>query len=167
MVCYQITEIKNFMKLLLATEVFDDFLLSEAVVQTMASFSIDGHRNLDYYTQAEQEESGFSEGGCIRYGEVRKLLFEVIRGKKTPVAFQMVFLLPPERFPALLEQADTGIREADIGSLSFTLRFKEGGLTLMTGVALRIFTMDRTLEEEWDRFVTDFLAKHKIHVDIM
>lgn len=46
MVAYQILEVGNFMSLLLSSESFDLFSVSQVTVRTMADFFVDGKRNV-------------------------------------------------------------------------------------------------------------------------
>ena len=47
---YQIKEVKNFMGRLLGSDVFDSFLMAEAVVTTYNRFAIDGHIEKAFFT---------------------------------------------------------------------------------------------------------------------
>ena len=55
MIALELTDIKDFMNKLLRTEVFDHFLLQEAVITSGASYVIDGHITKGYYTDEEVE----------------------------------------------------------------------------------------------------------------
>ena len=48
MIALKITEVKNFMNQFLCQEVFDHFLLQEAVIQTNALYHIDGTVPVSY-----------------------------------------------------------------------------------------------------------------------
>lgn len=56
MIALKITEVKNFMNQFLCQEVFDHFLLQEAVIQTNALYHIDGTVQKEFYTNEEMEE---------------------------------------------------------------------------------------------------------------
>ena len=42
------------------------------------------------------------------------------------------------------------------------IRFQKQQLTLTTGISYRIFSVDKTLDNEWDRLVKQFLKQHEI-----
>ncbi|MCR5641244.1 MAG: DUF5721 family protein [Lachnospiraceae bacterium] len=142
---FRITDVKGFMAQLLTKEMFDHFLLVEATIHNRISYVIDGHKRGE-------------EQACIPYGEVRPLCFDMIKGKQTPEFFQFVLQLPPNLKDNLIEDSDVVLQSADVLSLSMNIRFQNNELTLMTGTSLRIFTVDRSLEKQWDQWVRHFLV---------
>ena len=99
---YQIQDLKDFMKKLLLTETFDAFLLSEASVTTYAAFHLDGSIHPDYFSTDEAETLTTEQCGYVLWKRVRPLFFELMKGKNTPLSFQIVFRLAPvqRRIPA-------------------------------------------------------------------
>ena len=133
------------MAALLTKETFDRFLLVEATIHNRIAYVIDGH-------MAGEERS------CIPYSEVRSLCFDMIKGKQTPEYFQFVLQLAPEEKDNLIENSDVVLQSADVVSLSMNIRYQNNELTVMTGTSLRIFTVDRSLDEVWDHWVRQFLV---------
>ena len=95
MIALQITELKPFMARLLGSNTFDDFLLQEATLQMGISYVIDGHINEAFYQTDEETATVSDRPPFISYGEVRNTLFELIKGKRTPLGFQVVLQLSP------------------------------------------------------------------------
>ena len=56
MIALKIAEVKDFMNKLLCQDVFDHFLIQEAVITTNVSCHIDGTLQKDFYTLEELEE---------------------------------------------------------------------------------------------------------------
>ena len=54
MIALSLVDIKDFMNKLLCTDLFDHFLLSEATINTFASYTIDGHLNPDFYSPEDE-----------------------------------------------------------------------------------------------------------------
>lgn len=50
MISIELTDTKDFMNKLLRTEIFDNFLLQEAVITKAASYVIDGHLKKGFYS---------------------------------------------------------------------------------------------------------------------
>ena len=142
---FRITDVKGFMATLLTKESFDDFLLVEATIHNRIAYVIDGHMAGD-------------EKPCVPYAEVRSLIFDMIKGKQTPEYFQFVLQLSPEAKDNLIENSDVVLQSADVVSLSMNIRYQNNELTVMTGTSLRIFTVDRSLDEVWDHWVRQFLV---------
>lgn len=53
MISIELTDTKDFMNKLLRTEIFDNFLLQEAVITKAASYVIDGHLQKGFYSSTE------------------------------------------------------------------------------------------------------------------
>ena len=56
MISIELTDTKDFMNKLLRTEIFDNFLLQEAVITKAASYVIDGHLQKGFYSSTELED---------------------------------------------------------------------------------------------------------------
>lgn len=152
---FQITDVKKFMSAMLLHDTFDGFTLSEATVKTAVSFVIDGKINPDFY----DNESSLPEEPFVQYGQVRGFFYEIIKGKRTPVYFKFVFHAPGELIEKLLSESDTGFTPKDINSLTLTATFKDGALTVLTGTNLATFSLDKTIDQAWDRYVAGFLEQ--------
>ncbi len=134
----KVIDVKQCMKLMLSTEAFDAWELSEAKIIHHVSYVVDGH---------------LEEGGCVPYQQVRPICFDMIKGKVTPKQFRFTFLLPKDRYADFLNHADLAEDEMSIASLSVNLVFTEGELFLTTGVARVGFTLDKSVERAWDAYV--------------
>ena len=49
-----------------------------------------------------------------------------------------------------------------VQGLYLNVQYENHGLTCITGVSLNVFSMDRTLEREWDQAVREFLKKNGV-----
>jgi hypothetical protein len=155
LVSLAITDVKGCMARMLGATAFDDFTLSEATIMTRVSYVIDGH--------LRKEEEVVEEGEPFtRYGQVRALCFDMIKGKKAPEYFKFVFHLPQDKIKELVASSDATVSVDDVVTLSFTIRYQEDHLTLLTGNSLRIFTQDQSLHHAWDSYVEQFLEKNGI-----
>lgn len=90
MIALKLTNTKDFMSHLLLTDTFDNFSFIEGEVVTFNTFTIDG------YIQKEFFESEEKLPGVFLMEEYPGVLFSLIRGKRTPLSFKMVFSLSPE-----------------------------------------------------------------------
>ncbi len=55
-----------------------------------------------------------------------------------------------------------GISSEQIQGLYLNIRYEDGALYCVTGTSLHLFTMDKTLENEWDKAVAKFMRSHEI-----
>ena len=160
MVALKIEDIKGFTKKLFIGDVFDIFLLREATIVTFNTFSIDGHIRQGYYTEQELEENKIEEFSAWK--AIRPICFTLIKGKKLPGSFQITLQLPPDAVERFLTGAGLDYRTDQVGGLYLNIRYEEGILHCVTGTSLKIFTLDKQLEIEWDEAVKRFLKKNLI-----
>ncbi len=163
MVAFQIKEVKKFMAKLLGQNDFDEFQLSEAEVQVAAGYKINGHRNRNFYSDEEWEV--FEEPELLRWEEVRPMVFQMIRGSKTPTALSVVLRQTRARTAHLLQESGAALRMEDVTGLYLNLKFAEGSLMIVTGTGLATFLPDKQLEHAWDAWVKEFLKKQEIEFD--
>lgn len=162
MIALNLPEIKFFMNQLLCCETFDSFLLQEAVLQKDITWSFDGKINADFYSEEELEEQFLTGFSFLPFGKTRSICFDMVKGKRAPSYFKFVFLLSPDNMKRTLQTINSSFTENDIGAMFINLKFQNGQLLLTTGVSYRIFSVDKTVEHEWDRLVKMFLKNHEI-----
>ncbi|MBR4719081.1 MAG: hypothetical protein IKP31_02435 [Lachnospiraceae bacterium] len=147
---------------------FDQFLLYEAVIAMGNTYTIDGHINKAFYSADEIEilrqqasDNGriFSEE-MIRWEAAKNFCFEFIKGKKAPLSFKVTLCLAPENINRFLAGMDTHINCEQINSLNVNIRFDGSTLTCTTAVSLKIFSMDKSFENSWDKMFERFLNAH-------
>lgn len=160
MISLKIPEIKIFMAKLLTQDVFDAFLLKEMELHTFTSFTITGQFHEEFFTQEELEERG--DKRYVLWNDVRAVVFSMIKGNKTPLTLKIVFQLPKEQTEVVVERLAGRMRLEDIGGLYMNVRFEKGELHIITGTAIKTFTLDKTLEQEWDKEVKNILQKQGI-----
>lgn len=160
MIALQITEIKVFMGTLLRKTTFDDFLLQEATLQTAIGYVIDGHINKDFF-----EEQEYPEGApdFITYGEVRPTLFELIKGKRTPLGLQLVLQLSPERSSILFPN---GLPFA-IKCFVLNIRYDGSKVIITSGINYASFSLDKTPELIWDEALMNILTQAGISYETL
>ena len=71
MISIELTDTKDFMNKLLRTEIFDNFLLQEAVITKAASYVIDGHLQKGFYSSTELEENGIAGYSILPFRMLR------------------------------------------------------------------------------------------------
>ena len=144
MISIELTDTKDFMNKLLRTEIFDNFLLQEAVITKAASYVIAGY-------------------SILPFRMLRTNCFDLIKGRQTPSSFKFVFLLSPENMEHTLSSLHSAFTVSDISGFFFFFRYQNKLLTLTTGISYNIFSVDKTLDSEWDKLVMKFLANNDIN----
>ncbi len=160
MVMFTIAEVKQFMAKLLTQNTFDDFILREMELSTFMNYSVNGKLNETYFTEEELKERG-----PVRYAlwsEVRNTAYSMIKGNKTPLSMKIVFQLPESRTELLIGQSGGRIKPEEVGGLYLNVRFENNELHIITGTAIKTFTLDKTLEQEWDKEVARILKEQGV-----
>ena len=133
MKAFKITETGNFMTKLLSGRTFDSFLLEEASLSMQVTWILDGKINRNFYTKEEWEDKTDHPFPLISWSEVRGHMRELIRGKKAPAC-----------------------------AMVLNIRYDGKEVTLVTGIALKSFTLDRNADRIWDEAMGRFLASCEI-----
>lgn len=166
MISLKILDLKDFMSKLLISDIFNKFLLSEATITTGNTFTIDGHLNKDFYTSDELEEYNLIDQNISTWETLKPFCFEIIKGKKTPLNFKIVFLLSSSNVSKLLEQSGISLTLGDINGLFLNIKYSNNVLHCITGTSLKLFTLDKMLENEWDLMIQKFFKTHEIPFEI-
>lgn len=165
MIALKITNVKQFMGKLLASEAFDSFLTEEASISTYNTFLIDGHQNKDFYTNEEWEDKEIRPYDFTEWKQIRSICYSLIKGKKTPSAFKFILHLIPDYVPSILKSEDTAVTPQQIKALVLTIKYDGTTLTLITGTAFHTFIMDKSVDALWDNAIKKFLDKREINYE--
>lgn len=162
MIAITIKNPKNFMNQLLLSDTFDRFQVSEVQITTFATFSIDGKLHHNFYGPEDSKERKENGQTQILWGNIRNYCFSLIKGKRTPLSFKIILMLPKDETETLLTENNTGITSDDIYGLYLNCQFNGETLTLTTGTSLRIFTLEKSLEHAWDQKLQTLLNQQAI-----
>ena len=135
MLALSISDVRDFMVKLLKEDVFDDFQLRNAVVNTFARFEI----------------YGAGDERCAMWSELRPHVFGIIKGGKPPKSIKII----------LGKQVDAAISD-DATSKFVNIHFEDGKINLTTGISKKGFSLDKSDEEQWDAQTIQFLDDNKI-----
>lgn len=148
----EIKDIRRFMSNLLVKNVYDKLLVSEITLTTGNTYTMNGQINAAFYT--EDELSLLPSTKYATWEVFKPTCFSLIKGSKTPDFFKIIFLLPQDMVADLLEKNDLEFNINDIKALFINIKYQEGKLTCITGTSLSFFTLDKSLENAFDKFVS-------------
>lgn len=160
MIAFRIEDRKKFTSELFIGQLFDRFWVKEAVFVTFSTFSIDGRTRKGYYT-AEELEDGRA-GEYADWAALKPFCYSLIRGKRLPERFQIVFQLPSEQTEKFLTAGGMARTQEQTPGLYLNVRYGQGNIDCVTGTAAGVFTMDKSLERAWDQAVADYFRKKEI-----
>lgn len=154
MVQLLIEDIKKLTDLLFVQEIFDRFLMREAHFVTGVTVDLDGQLNQDFFDT--DELSALPDQTTATWGSMKKLCFQIIKGKKLPKRFQIVLKLAEADIPAWIAKNGLNLASETVKGLFITFRYENQKLTCTSGTALSVFTMDKSLDQAWDQQVVKF-----------
>lgn len=160
MIAIQVQDVKVFMSNLLIHNMFDEFLMSEMDLSMAQTFHIDGSLNMGWFSTDELESL---EGRKLaKWLEVKPIAYHIIKGQKTPNSFKIVFQLNQTQLTKLVSNSGASLTDGDVNGLFMNVKYEKGVLTIITGSSLKVFTMDKSLDNFWDDTVKQFLRKYQI-----
>lgn len=160
MLALQIQDVKTFMSGLLVHTMFDRFLLYEMDITMANSFHMNGLINREWYSTDELEQ--MNDRTYAKWTEMKPIAYELIKGKKTPTAFKIIFMLDEDDLIQLARSCGEQYNHETIQSMLFNVKYEKNVLTIITGTSMKTFTLDKTLEQQWDQTMINFLRKQKI-----
>lgn len=167
MIALQVQDIKSFMsKLLIGTD-FDAFWLSEATVTTSITYTLDGLLHPDFFDTQEAELLQAEGREYTLWKDIKPFCFSIMKGKKTPLHFKIVFMLSKKNTEKLLLGNRVPLSIDDIFGLFVNFQYDGTHLTCTTGSSVKTFTLDKTLDHVWDELVQKFFRQQQIPYEIL
>ncbi len=153
-----VEELKSFMALLLRGELFDSWEVTEAKVETFFELSVNGRLKKDFFEEPETVNRDFA-----KWGEIKEIFFQAIKGKRLPGMLRIVLAADREWTEQILRECGKEKEEAG-ASLYLNIRYSSTGCQLVSGVSHVGFTMDKSLDSAWDAALQNFLKQNGIIV---
>lgn len=157
MLALRILDLKDFTGKLFLGEVFHRFSFVEASFTTFITHTLDGIIQKDFFDSENRPDHLY----CY-WEDVKPQCYSIIRGKRTPLRFKIVFQLAPENVERLLRQSVSSLHTEDVFGLYLNCQFDGEHLICTTGTSLRIFTLDKTLDHVWDDMMKRFFKQQGI-----
>ena len=162
MIALALTEVKECMSKLLLSETFDPFYFIEGEIVTFGTFTLDGYLKKEFFDKEESPEREY----CL-WKDVKDYCFSFIKGKRTPLSFKFVLGLSDSNIEKLLQQQGLDFKPQDVRGLYINLKYDGQKLQCVTGTAMNLFTMDKSLEQAWDKMVQKFFTQKEITFDLL
>ena len=160
MIALKIEDLKSFTAQLFVGETFDGWLVREASIVTFNSFTIDGHIRQGYYSEEELEANRVEEFSSWKM--LRPICYSLIKGKRLPESFQITLQLSPEENEKFLRRVKPDFPVEQLAALYLNIRYENHAASCVTGTSLKVFTLDKQIEHEWDDTVRRYFKKLQI-----
>ncbi|MCL2864632.1 MAG: DUF5721 family protein [Lachnospiraceae bacterium] len=145
MIQIRLTATKSFMSKLLLSDHFDDFQCIEGEIITFNTFHIDGFTQKSYY----EENANLPE--YSPWSTLKGFALDLIKGKRPPVSFKFIFRLPQHNLQHLITDYHLDFKPEHVQGLYLNIRYEADLLLCTTGTASKTFTLDKSLEQAWDK----------------
>ena len=153
-----VEELKSFMAVLLRGDMFDTWEVTEAKVETFFELSVNGRLKKDFF-----EEPGAVQRDFAKWGEVKEIFFQAVKGKRLPGMMRIVLAADREWTERILSECGKSQEEAGAG-LYLNIRYSASGCQVISGVSHVGFTLDKTLDLAWDTALQGYFKKNGIIV---
>ena len=158
---------KKCMNALLLSQAFDSFLLVEGEITTFNTFQIDGRLKKEFYRQDADDDFVSPDREYALWKEQREFCFSIIRGKRAPLGFRFILSLSSPNIARMLEQNNLTFSPSDVQGLYLNFRYDGAHLACTTGTSMNLFTLDKSLDEAWDKMAQRIFAKQEIPFEIL
>lgn len=151
---FEIEDAGRFMSELLTKEKYDSFYLFEIRLKTKLDYYISGSINKEFFEGETAENMPSGEYEC--WGNIKPMVYELIKGDKLPLGFKIILMFNRENITRLVEMNNLPINENDISALFLNVSYEKETLTVTTGTSIKIFTLDKTVDNVWDETVEKY-----------
>lgn len=154
MIAEEISSLKKFMHALFCSDTFDSFFVHSISITTFATVTYDGRIVRDYYSEDDPEK----DYEYCTYKMLRPFCYQTVKGSKLPVRFKFILALKQSHIRQLLNEIETTITQQDVNGLFINIKYEAGKAYVTTGTSLNIFTMDKSLEQTFDRYISKLVS---------
>lgn len=157
MISLKIKDVNNFMHKLLISDTFDNFLFCDGEIATSCTISFNGRINQKFF---DTDELASLTDDFIYWRNIKHIAYDAIKGNKVPSKMKIVLALSKIKYEEMISKSGMHITSDEIGGLYIHILYKEGQIEVITGTSLNTFTMDKTLDEYWDKTISAFLNQN-------
>lgn len=154
----EIENIREFTSRLFVGEFFDNFLAVEATIYTATSFTIDGHINKEFVGDEGMQLPEYAEGIAM-WKKIKSICYDIIKGKRVPQKFKIIFKMPSYIVDAFLKRTQLNISRENVTGLYLNVNYQDGKMSCTTGASLKTFSLDKSLEQQWDEYMAAVIRK--------
>jgi hypothetical protein len=152
---FEIDDIKKFMNELFSGTRFDSFYLYEARLKTGLDYYISGKVNHEFYSDDEEGAEDVSQE-YVYWKDIKHTLFELIKGRRLPLNFKFILMFNRDNITRLIEMNNLALSPENVGALFYNIYYDDGKLQVTTGSSIKIFSLDKSLDNIWDDTVEKY-----------
>ncbi len=161
MIALYIAETRPFMASLLTGNIFDRLLLREGQITTFCTYSIDGNYHASYMDDDSEDPSPV----YASWEMLKPHIYDMIKGKHTPLGFKFVFQLSSNASNKLLTENGLAQDFESLNALFLNIRFDGKRIMLTTGSSQKAFPANKNIDHAWDQYIYKFLKANHFEYD--
>ena len=150
---FPIENMKEFMNDLLVREKYDSFYLFDARLKTSLDYYVNGKIHYEFYDGADEETP---TTGQVVWKDIKHTRLDFMKGNKVPLRFKIVLMFNRENIERLIQMNILTMDSLDVVALFMNIIYEEAVLDVITGTSMKMFTMDKSLEQLWDDTVKKY-----------
>ena len=158
MIRFSPKKLREFNRQLFAEPTFDAFLAPEAHFVT--AFRTDfSERPSEASSSDEPAENAPAASACPLWKDLRPIALQLVRGAVPPKSYSVVLKLPEEQVSRVLAAAGAEDAADSVSGFYLNIRYAKEELVLTSGCTQKTFSLDKTGEKAWDRYLEIFLSR--------
>ena len=189
MIAVKISDNRSFLSALFTRPVFDTFILGEAQITTYTTFRIDGTWHPAYFSESlgkssaavplssehlsagngqpvEAPENGQMRAQEPSWARIRPIVRAIVSGKHSPISFRIILKMPDKGIQSILTSGGLSCKVKDVSGLFLNITYQNEEILCTSGVSLKTFTLDKSLDRIWDDMMLRFFAARSIAVEL-
>ena len=136
------SQVRGFMNRLLKEELFDAFEVRSVEINALTRVDVSGELSGDSRTFAT-------------WAQLRPLVVAIIKNHQMPRYLKIIFSYAAETVSSIHQNAS---------ALFLNLVYESGGLHFTAATAQKLFSLDKSLDEEWEKYVNSFFSRNGVPV---
>ena len=93
---------------------------------------------------------------------IRPFAFSIVKGSRVPKHLRITMVLPEIKTAEIIEKNSLDYEPETVNGLFLNIRYQDGSATMTTASSLSVFTLDRSLDEAFERYIFEFLSESGI-----
>ena len=148
--------VKKFMGQLLREDAFDNFDVRSVEIATTTLITINGELAVEASEVAGETEE-IKKAGFSTWGSLRPLVLEIMRLSPKPRYMKIVFSCKVD---------EATVIHTNAAALFLNLSYEGGNVFFTTGASPKEFVFEKTLDNAWDGWVSNFFVRNGYSVSV-
>lgn len=157
--CLKITDTRTFMAALFTKPLLDQFFVEEIQIVTAYTVHLNGRSVPAFYTEEELNDMPDGLPEFAFWEQLRPICFSIIKGKKTPVSFNLTLHAPAAISDTLCAREECTVQKEQVQALTCSIRYADGICRIVNGTSFKTFLPDKSLDKLWDEKLCAFLSE--------